>query len=455
MKYVIVGSGVAGIAAIEAIRTVDKSGEITLIGNDPHGYYSRPGLAYYISGEIHEQALFSKKPEDFQRLRVRYVKGHVKRVLRDQLYLELEGRTYVPYDRLLLSLGAIAIPLEISGSELDGVLKLDHLNDANEIINLVKKGKTAVVVGGGITALELVEGLVARGMKVHYLLRGDRYWSNVLDYLESKIVEQRLREEGVKLHYHSEIAEIIGKHDRVNFVRLKDGTGIRCDLLAYAIGVQPQTHLAKMAALKVDRGILVNEYMRTNDPNIFAAGDVAQVYDPGSKRWVMDSLWTVARQQGAIAGLNMAGRKKAHFRSIPLNVTRLAGVTTTIIGMVGGGQDNDLTGIARGDSETWRQLPDALVAQTGFEVNRLRVMVGEKTLIGAVVMGDQTLSSPLEKIILNKVNISSIRDRLLAPDTNISDVLAGFWINSVERGLKVPQLTVPRNSALGQRGIGL
>jgi NAD(P)H-nitrite reductase large subunit len=453
MKYAIIGSGVAGIAAVEAIRSVDKSGEITLIGNDPHGYYSRPGLAYYLTGEIHEQALFSKRPEDFQKLRVRYVKGHVKYVLRDQHCLEVEERIHVPYDRLLLSLGAVAIPLEVPGSKLEGVLKLDRLSDANQIIKLAKRGKTAVVVGGGITALELVEGLMARGMKVHYLLRGDRYWSNVLDYLESKIVEHRLKEEGVRLHYYSEIVEITGKHNRVNFVRLKDGTGINCDLLAYAIGIQPQTHLAERAALKVDRGILVNEHMQTNDPNIFAAGDVAQVYDLNSKRWVMDSLWTAAREQGTIAGLNMAGRKKVYFKSVPFNVTRLAGLTTTIIGLVGRGRDEDLTGIARGDSETWRQLPDTMVAQTGFEVNRLRVMVGERTLIGAVIMGDQTLSTPLEKIISNKVNISSIRDALLSPNANISDVLAKFWSNSVERGLYLQQITIPRNSGLSHRGV--
>lgn len=455
MKYVIVGSGVAGNAAIEAIRSVDKSGEITLIGNDPYGFYSRPGLAYYLTGEIHEQALFPKKTEDFQRLRVRYLQGHVKRVLPDQRYLELEGRTYVPYDRLLLSLGAAAIPLNVPGAALEGVLKLDHLNDANEIVQLAKRGKTAVVVGGGITALELVEGLVARGLRVHYLLRGDRYWCNVLDYLESKILEQLLKKEGVSLHHHAEIVEIIGRHNRVNSIRLKDGTSIHCDLLAYAIGVQPQTHLARMAALEVDRGIVVNEYMRTSDPHIFAAGDVAQVFDPGSKRWILDSLWTVAREQGTAAGLNMAGRKKAYFRSVPVNVTRLAGVTTTIIGMVGRGRDDDLIGIARGDSETWRQLPDTMMAQMSFGVNRLRVMVGAKTLIGAVVMGDQTLSSPLEKMIVNKVNISSIRDKLLAPDADISDVLARFWVNSVERKWKLPQLTVPRESVLGQRGIGL
>ena len=447
MKYVIIGTGVAGIGAVEAIRSLDESGEITLIGDDPHGYYSRPGLAYYLTGEIHDQALFARQNEDFQKLRCQSLKGRVTRIFRDRRYLKVEGQVDLPYDRLLLSLGAIAIPLEVPGSKLEGILKLDHLNDANQILKLAKRGKTAVVVGGGITALELVEGLVARGMKVHYLLRGDRYWSNVLDYQESKIVEQRLKEEGVSLHYQSEILEVTGSHDRVNSVRLKNGVNLNCDLLAYAIGIQPQTQLAKESGLKVDRGILVNEYMETNDPNIFAAGDVAQVYDPFTKRSVIDSLWAPAREQGRTAGLNMAGHKKAYIKSAPFNVTRLAGLTTTIIGVVGGGRDEDIVGIARGDSETWRELPDAIMAQTGFEVNRVRVMVGEKTLIGAIVMGDQTLSFPLEKIISNKVNISSIRDDLLAPNANIADILVGFWESSVGRGLnKVQQQTIPRNS---------
>jgi hypothetical protein len=123
----------------------------------------------------------------------------------------------------------------------------------------------------------------------------------------------------------------------------------------------------------------------------------------------------------------MAGQKTAYVKSAPFNVTRLAGLTTTIIGTVGGGRDDDVVGIARGDSETWRQLPEAIVAQAGFEVNRLRVLVGEKTLLGAIVMGDQKLSFPLEKIISESVDISSIRERLLTPNARISDVIAEFW----------------------------
>jgi NAD(P)H-nitrite reductase large subunit len=306
-------------------------------------------------------------------------------------------------------------------------VKLDHLNDARTILKLAKRGRTAVVVGGGITALELAEGLLARGMNVHYLLRGNRYWSNVLDEQESRIIEARLQAEGVTLHFHSELQEIIGRSGRVNSIRLKNGQTLKCDLLAYAIGIQPRVELAREAGLQMDRGILVNEFMQTNDPNIYAAGDVAQVFDPITGRSILDSLWGAAREQGCAAGMNMAGRSIPYVKSIPFNVTRLAGLTTTIIGAVGHGRDDDLVGIARGDSETWRELPNAVIAQSGFDVNRVRILVGEQKLIGAVVMGNQTLSIPLQRIITQQVDISPMRDRLLAHDAKLSDVIVDFW----------------------------
>ena len=427
MNFVIIGSGVAGLAAIEAIRSVDSASRITLIGDDPYGFYSRPGLAYYLTGELHDKALFPRSADDFRKLNFRYVKGKVTKISRAAHGLELEDQSHLAYDRLLIAVGAQAIPLEVPGADLEGVLKLDHMSDAKLILKQARRGKTALVVGGGITALELVEGLRSRGMKVHYLLRGDRYWSNVLDEHESKIVEHRLREEGVILHHHAEVIEATGRNGKVNGVRLLNGQILNCDLLAYAIGIRPRLSLAKQAGLAIDRGILVNEYLQTNDPDIFAAGDVGQAYDPLSGRSILDSLWTPARQQGRAAGLNMAGRKTAYIKAPPFNVTRLAGLTTTIIGTVGRGRDDDLVGIARGDSETWRQLPDSIVAQTGFDVNRVRLLVGEKTLLGAIVMGDQNLSLPLEKMITGKVDISPIREKLLVPNAKIGDVIAEFW----------------------------
>jgi len=427
MRYAIIGTGVAGISAVEAIRGVDRTGEVVMLGDDPHGYYSRPGLAYLLTGELQDKTLFPKTREEYANLKFSYKKARVLGIDRTTKALHLDDKSLLSYDKLLIATGAFAIPLTVPGANLQGVMKLDHLEDARGILKHAKRGRTAIVVGGGITALELTEGLLARGVRVHYLLRGTRYWSNVLDEHESRIVEGRLQAEGVTLHFRSEVQEILGRSGKVTGVRLLDGRTMKCDMLAYAVGIKPRIDLAQSADLAIDRGILVNEYLQTNDPDVYAAGDVAQEYDPLTGRSVLDSLWSPAREQGFAAGLNMVGNHKPYIKTVPFNVTRLAGLTTTIIGAVGNGRDEDVVGIARGDSETWRQLPDAIVAQSGFDVNRVRLLVGEDHLIGAVVMGDQKLSAPLQKIIADKINISSIRDSLLRKDAKIADVIVDFW----------------------------
>jgi nitrite reductase (NADH) large subunit len=426
MNYVIVGTGVAGIAAVEAIRSVDASGEITLIGDDPHGYYSRPGLAYFLSGEVNERQLFPRSAEELRKLRVRHIKGLVAGATPSRHELQLQNGPPHRYDRLLLATGAHATRLGVPGAGLPEVVKLDDLADARKILKLARRGKTAVVVGGGITALEIVEGLMARGAKVHYLLRGERYWSSVLDDDEADLVEQRLTQEGVQVHHRVELKEILGG-DHVQAIRLMDGHMLRCDLVAYAIGVVPRLELAVQAGLAVERGIVADQHMRTSAPDVYAAGDVAQVYDARSGRSILDSLWGTARDQGRIAGLNMAGQRVEYIKSVPCNITRLAGLTTTIIGAVGTGRDADVVGIARGDSESWRDLPDAKAVETAFEVSRVRLLVGKQTLLGAVIMGDQQLSRPLEKMIAVEADISPIRSQLLEGGAGMAGVILGYW----------------------------
>ncbi len=333
----------------------------------------------------------------------------------------------LPYDRLLLATGSLAAMPPTPGVDLEGVVKLDDLADARRILERCRRRPAAVVIGGGITALEMVEGLRACHVRTHYLLRGERYWGNVLDETESRIVEHRLQHEGIFLHYHTELAEIVGRQGRVAGILTQDGRRVDCELVAVAIGVRPQLELAGDAGLATERGILVNEYPQASAPDIYAAGDVAQVFDPFSGKSVLDTLWGVAVAQGRAAGRNMAGQATPYHESVPFNVTRLAGLTTTIVGTVGQGRDKDLIGIARGDSETWRQLPDALVAQTAFDVNRLRLLVAESHLLGAVVMGDQTLSLPLYRLIAHQADITPIRERLLQPSARLGDLIAGFW----------------------------
>lgn len=427
IHYVIIGTGVAAMGAAEAIRAADSGGVITLIGDDVHGYYSRPGLAYYLTGEVDEPLLYPYRPQDYKTLNAHFTRATVAQILPQDHQLALRDGKFITYDRLLIAAGSSAIRLNVPGAALEGVVKLDHLEDARRIVSLAKRAKTAVVVGGGITALEIAEGLASRKVKVHLLIRTSRYWSNVLDEVESAIIEKRLRDENINIHFESELAEILGKQGKVTGIRMANGQQIACDMLAYGIGIQPRMNLAKEAGIACDRGILADQHLRTNLPDIFAAGDVAQVFDPASGRSVIDSLWGPAREQGSVAGANMAGQGKTYRKAVPFNVTRLAGLTTTIIGAVGSGQDGDPITIARGDSETWRDVPDAIIAQSGFDVNHLRLMVANKTIVGAIVMGDQKLSAALQTIIREQVDITPIREQLIAPSAPIADIVAHFW----------------------------
>ncbi|MCJ7700768.1 MAG: FAD-dependent oxidoreductase [Anaerolineales bacterium] len=426
-NYVIIGIGPAGIAAAQAVRGQDAGANILLVGDESFGYYSRPGLAYYLTGEIPEKGLYPFTQKEFQKFGFRLIHARVAAIHPLEHQIENQSGKRLAYDRLLIATGASAVQIKIPGIDLAGVVKLDNLEDARHVLKLARGTRSAVVVGGGITALEMVEGLVSRGVRVHYFLRGDRYWSNVLDETESRIVESRLREEGVKIHRHTELANILGTRGRVSGVITKNGEQIRCQMVAVAIGIRPRTRLAVAAGLNVERGIMVNEYLQTTAADIYAAGDVAQVYDPRSGVSVVDSLWGPARAQGHHAGLNMAGITIPYIKEVPFNVTRLAGLTTTIVGTVGRGLDADLVGIARGDSETWRQLPDAIAAQSDFDVNRLRIMVGQQHLLGAIVMGDQTLSQPLHRLISQSVDITPIRDQLLDVTVKLGDLIANFW----------------------------
>ncbi len=426
-RYLIIGCGVAAIAAAQAIRRLDPSGTLTIVSEDPFGFYSRPGLAFYLTGEIPEEALFPIPKDELKQLDLDWIVDRVTRIEPAEHRVWMERRGRLTYERLLIATGSVANLPAIPGIDLEGVVKLDSLGDARQILRLSRRVRTAVVAGGGITALELVEGLVAHKVKVHYFLRGDHYWSNVLDESESLIVETHMKDSGVELHPHTELAAIRGKRGRVDSVCTMDGRWINTDLVGVAIGIHARKELAEAAGLQVERGILVNERLQTSHADMYAAGDVAQVYDPLTKKYVLDSLWGPARDMGRTAGTNMAGGEAVYTKSPAFNVTRLSGLTTTIIGTVGRGCDAESVRLSHGGSEIWGLTPDAIVAQNNFEVNHLRLLVGETTLLGAVLIGDQTLSEALQNMILGQIDILAIREQLLACQPDLPQLLASFW----------------------------
>jgi nitrite reductase (NADH) large subunit len=408
-RHVIVGGGPATVAAAEAIRSADADAEIVIICADPHGYYSRPGLAYFLTDELRERRLFAFSPSELRSLGVTWIGESAAAIEPAAHEVVLESGRRVGYDRLLLATGSSAIGTDVPGADLDGVVTLDDLGDARGIVRRARRAKAAVVVGGGITALEIVEGLRARGLHVHYLLRRDRYWSNVLSETESRIVEQSLRREGVEIHRYTELAAIIGRAGRVSGVQTGDGDVIRCQVVAIAVGVRPRVELARAAGLPCARGVLVDEYLRAGDPDIYAAGDIAEIADPATGRRVLDVLWNVAAAKGRVAGLNMATEPRHRYaEDPPLNVTRLAGLHTTIIGKVGNGEDADLQGLSRGDSQIWSELGEAAVVEAERGEAHVRLALGERTIDGAVVMGDQALSYSLQQLIETRAEVNEV-----------------------------------------------
>lgn len=426
---VIIGAGAAGISAAQAIRARDQYAQITIIHAEPEGYYSRPGLAYYLTGEIPDKQLFPYKLNEFAEQHLNLIHGQVVSVDPFSKQVALADGKRIVYEKLLIATGSKAHIPNIPGIHGDGVVKLDSLADARNIIKRSSKAKSGVVVGGGITALEIVEGLRTRGVQTHYLLRKDRYWSNVLDPIESKIVEKRLKEEGIHLHYYAELSEITLKNGKVTGVKIDNGQNIKCEMVAVAIGVEPNIDFLTNSGIEIDKGVLVNPQMQTNFPDIYAAGDIAQVVDPIAGKGKMDVLWSTAREQGAVAGSNMAGASVSYSKAASLNVTRLAGLTTTIIGKIGstGGNDPDMIAISRGDSESWRIHPDGLLAQQGFDINRLRLYISDRWILGAIVIGDQTLSWTLQSIISQRMDISNLKDNLARVDANLPEIITAYW----------------------------
>jgi NAD(P)H-nitrite reductase large subunit len=424
--YVIVGSGIAGLTTAETLRQLEPNAEISIVSEEAHDFYSRPGLAYLLRGDVPEKQLFIRNREDLRALNVRRVKARVEELLCDSHEVVLNDGRRVRYDRLLLATGALAVPPPFPGGNLTGVVKLDGLDDTRHILKLARRGKPAVVVGGGITALELAEGLAARGMRVHYFLRGTRYWSDVLDESESRIVMDRLRHEGVTLHTQTQVKQALGENGRLIGVETQAGMQMPCTVLGVAIGVRPRADLARKAGLKVNKGILVNEYLETGAADVYAAGDVAEVFDPQHGTTTLDVLWPTALAQGKVAGANMAGQRRPYVKGVAFNVTMLTNLRTTIIGAVGGGVNEDLVTITRGESETWRMPPQSWLISDRDDVNRLRLLVGERTLIGALVMGDQTWSRVLQRAITAKLDITPIRAALMSGGPEALSHLARF-----------------------------
>lgn len=432
-QYLIIGNGASGATAAETIRGHDPTGMITILTAEPYPMYSRPGLAYALLNEIPIKQVFCRTLAWYEQLNLNLVLGNASRLdVEKRLVWLADGRS-LPYDRLLIATGARAVSPPYPGHDLQGVLYLDTYDGANDLIARSKRAKRAVVVGGGITALELSEGLARRGVETHYFLRRDRLWSQVFNDDESFLLEKAMRAHHVHIHTNTEVAEIIGdRRGRVREVKLNDGSTFKCDLLGVAIGVKPLLNVVQNTPIQTDRAILVNEYMESSVPGVYAAGDCAQVYDRWTQRHMIDILWPSAVAEGHAAGQNMAGQRHAYVKGAPFNACLLFGLHITSMGQVSPDRDDEtvetVQHISRGSSEVWYTQPRAYRSAWAAEGdNTIRLALSEDFLVGAIVIGDQKLADPLRYLIERRVNIQHLRADLATGGETMRQSLLRFW----------------------------
>jgi len=345
MKVVVVGNGPAAACAVEAFRSVDRDSEVVVLSAEEHPTYAPNCLENVIRNDIHPEALFYKGGYEFyERHRVDFRPGSgVVRIDSRRKVVVTEKGEEVSYDRCLLAAGAYAFVPPIDGVELKGITTAKTLNEARFIRDLVASGKVrrAVVVGAGPIGVEDAETLRDLGIEVSVVEIFDRVLPRMLDSEMGRIYGEIFsRKTGVKLYLEHQVAAFHGK-DGVEAVELKpvgsDRTVfLKADLVILSVGVRPRTDIVEGTDIEIHRdprtgkpigGILVDEYQRTSNPEVFAAGDIASGVDVwGNHRWI--ALFPAAQQAGYIAGFNMAGRRVRNPGLVDYNAVKMTKVFT-------------------------------------------------------------------------------------------------------------------------------
>jgi 3-phenylpropionate/trans-cinnamate dioxygenase ferredoxin reductase component len=315
-SFVIVGGGMAGAIAAQTLREEGFDGKITLLGQEPNAPYERPPLSKdYLQGKAARDSIFVH-PEP-------WYAEHAVELSLDSAVTSLEpaSRTVttaagerLSYDKLLLATGSKPRRLDVPGADLDGVYYLRNVEDSERIKIEFARAKRVVIIGAGWIGLETAAAARAAGLDVTLLVSGDLPLQHVLGPEAAPIFDELHRSHGVDLRYRTTAVELTGRHGAATGVRLSDSTKIDADMIIVGVGVAPRTELAAEAGLKIDNGIVVDEHLRTTDPDIFAAGDIAQTYSPRLGRHIRVEHWANARRQGAVAAKAMLGQDAVDVR---------------------------------------------------------------------------------------------------------------------------------------------
>jgi NADPH-dependent 2,4-dienoyl-CoA reductase/sulfur reductase-like enzyme/nitrite reductase/ring-hydroxylating ferredoxin subunit len=324
---VVVGGGAAGLAAAEALRNEGYSGKLTLLSAEPSVPSDRPNFKHYLAGMVPDEWLPLRPPGFFEEHRIELVlSARVTRIDVARSTLIVEGGQEYPYRRLLLATGADPVKLGVAGSDLPHVHSLRSVEDTHAILAGCATAKQAVVVGASFIGLETAAALRKRNLQVRVVAPEARPLERILGPQLGEFARALHESHGVEFHLGQAVRSV-----QSDSVTLSNGERLPADLVVAGIGVRPNVALAEAAGLIVDRGVVVDEYLETTVPGIYAAGDIARWPDPHSGEKIRVEHWVVAQRQGQIAARNMLG-KRQRCELVPFFWTRQYDVSICYVG---------------------------------------------------------------------------------------------------------------------------
>lgn len=403
--YLILGNSTAAIAAVEAIRTVDQNGSLAVVSDQPNHVYSAPLITYVLAGKIPEEKLYLRPRDFYQALNVdTYFGVPATQIKREAHEVVLQSGATLGYGKLLLATGGTPIVPPLPGADLQGVFTFTRHDDMCRVREFIQQKKVtqAVIIGGGMIGIKVAEAFAALKLETTIVELMDRVLAQALDETGSAMAKRALEQHGVRVITGSGVTAIGGTDGVVQSVTLDSGSRLPAQLVIMAVGVRPNVALAHEAGLTVNRGVVVDDKMQTNDPDIFAAGDVAEAYDPLLGECRPIAIWPGAHMQGETAGLNMAGQLEEYGGNIPMNSIQVCGLPTISVGLISPPEGAETLEYRSPDGKSYR-----------------RMFIVDNRIVGAVFVGDIDRAGIITGLIRQAIDVSSFKAKLMQRDLGL------------------------------------
>jgi len=405
MKYAIIGNSFAGVFATETIRKIDSRGEILMIAEENEPAYSPAMLHEYLSGAAGADLLYLRSSDFYRKNRVETLFGSsVKKVDAENRTL-LAGSRKLEFDKLLIATGgAPFIPPGIKGlDDFDTVFTFTRKSSIDSIKEKIKGVQSVVVIGAGLIGLQCAEGLAHMGIKVNVVELADVILPMALDDIAAGMVLEELSREGVNVITGNTVTQINGAHAKLESVTLRSGEKIPCGMVVVAVGVRPNVDFLRDSGVRVDRGILVDDTMRTNLPDIYAAGDCAQGLEILSGKKMPLPIIPIATKQGAVAGSNMAGREKVYSGGLSLNALQFGDAQVISYGFV---RDEEKAEI--------------LMVEDPARGAYRKIIIKEGKITGVIMIRSIERAGIFRYLMENKVPVNDFREDLLLQEFGVA-----------------------------------